>query len=129
MEKKWEEYTIEEKNELLEFWFPYYSGMPLTHLDTNQFRAIAKAKPDDVFDSIVTNYIINTSMQSDLLLIFMRDNRAEQLFSHSIDPTKLSTETRENYYRIREYVANTIASELLASKEAVEIEETSTLGK
>ena len=120
MEKKWEEYTIEEKKDLLIYWFPHFCGRPISTVDSNQFKALANERPDQLFDHIVTNYVYNTSMQSDLLLFYMRDNRVDQILSHSIEPEKLSMDSKESYYRIRDYVVGQIASEHLRELEALE---------
>ncbi len=118
MEKKWEEYTIEEKRELLIYWFSHFSGMPISGVDSNQFKALVDERPDQLFDHIVTNFVYNTSMQSDLLLVFMRDNRVDQILSHSIKPEKLTEDSKESYYRIREFVAGEIVREQIRELEA-----------
>ncbi len=113
IKKTWEEYSEAEKAALLNHWFYYYRGAKMKPKDLADFKALSQTKQDEVFNHIVTNFIFNSTMQPDILLYSIREGKAEQLITHTINPARLSEENREHYENIRRIVSNDVVETYL----------------
>jgi len=119
IKKTWEEYNKEEKETLLNHWFYYYGGMLMTPKDLEDFQSLSKTKQDEVFNHIVTNYIFNSTIQSNLLLMFMREGKVDEFLKHSIDPSKLSEENKAAFNDIRNMIAKEVSTTFLSPEPPV----------
>ena len=114
MEKKkktWEDFSLEEKQSLLNHWFYYYGGAIMTLKEMDDFRKLASQRADDIFSHIVTNYVFNHTIQSNLLLNTMRAGKVDELFALSITPDKV-VPGKEN---VLEDIRLRISDEILGS--------------
>lgn len=77
-EKIWEDYTHEEKSDLLQHWWYYYGKMIITLAEWEEFNKLVKDNTDKVFDVAVINYVYGVSSQP--LICAMRENKVKELF-------------------------------------------------
>ncbi len=115
MERKnaWEDYTSEEKTNLLNHWFHYYGGMLMTFDDFEKFHELASTKQDDLFDHIVTLFIARETIQSNLLIHCIRENEVDKLFKNSIKREKVDPQLKDLYEGYRNDVFNEIITTFL----------------
>lgn len=115
----WEEYTEEEKTTLLNHWFYYYGGTIMTLKDIEDFRALSETRQDEIFNHIVTNYIFRRTIQSNLLVACIRDNKVDELFNHSLTKKDLKQEQEEIYERVRSIISNELISTFISPEPPV----------
>ena len=108
--KSWEEFTSEEKTTLLNHWFYYYGGVVMTLKDMEEFRKISSTRQDDIFDHIVTNFIFKKTIQSNVLVLCMREKKLDELFSHSLNREQIKEEDLEAFSDVRGMLSNEILS-------------------
>ena len=106
--KKWEDFTSEEKTNLLNHWFHYYGGVLMTLKDIELFDELSKIKQDAIFNHIVTLYIYKKTIQSNMLISFMRENKLADLFSANLVRPMLSNKALEFYEEVRDIISNEI---------------------
>jgi hypothetical protein len=75
------------------------------------FRKVSSTKQDEVFSHIITNYIFRNTIQSNVLISFLRQDKLDQLFSISIHDDDIKEEDKEFFSTIR----RDISSEILES--------------
>jgi hypothetical protein len=78
--KEYEEYTKEEKIELLNHWFYYYGKVPFTPEEWISVRELIETNPDRIFDYIAISNIVNRTIAPTLLLQAMASNELDKLF-------------------------------------------------
>ena len=79
--KKWEEFSSEEKTSILNHWFLYYGGLIVTLEEVENFRKLAETKQDDIFNFITTSFLFQNTIQSNVLVLSMRQNKVDELFN------------------------------------------------
>ena len=93
-DKKWNEYSSEEKSNILNFWFYYYGGVLVTLDEIERFRKLAMTKQDEIFNYITTSFIVNNTIQTNVLVAAMRQDKVEELFKSLIDEKQLEDKLR-----------------------------------
>lgn len=96
--KLWEEYSLEDKADILNFWFYYYGGVIVTLDEIEKFRELAKERPDDIFNYIVTSSFVQNTIQTNVLVACMRQDKLDELFATVINYEKLE-ENEKEYFR------------------------------
>ncbi len=118
--KKWEDFTSEEKTNLLNHWFHYYGGVLMTLKDIELFDELSKIKQDAIFNHIVTLYIYKKTIQSNMLISFMRENKLADLFSANLVRPMLSNEEALEFYEeVRDIISNEIYKTYLKPEPSV----------
>ena len=118
--KKWEDYSKEEQTNNLIHWFHYYGGMIYTFKELEDFEKLAKTRQDDIFNYIVTSYIVMNTIQSNVLLMSMRQNKVENLFKASITKEVLKEEHLQFYEEVRDIIVKEIIKEDTTEKKREE---------
>ena len=106
LKKDWEDYTKEEQTTLLNHWFYYYGGIIMTLKDIEDFRLLSATRQDEIFNHIVTNYIFRHTIQSNLLVACMRENKVDELFNHSLKREDLKPGKEEAFNDIRKMLSS-----------------------
>ena len=104
--KRWEDFSEGEKTTLLEHWFYYYGGLIMTLKDLEDFRNISTSRQDEIFAHIVTNYIFRNTIQSNMLLAFLRENKIDELLNASVSVNNFSEDKRSVYEEVRVMISN-----------------------
>lgn len=78
--KKWKEYTIEEKGELLNHWWYYFGKSLISPQDWIEFDKLTKTNADQLFDIALFSYTQGESSQ--LLLEAMRSRRTAAILKY-----------------------------------------------
>ena len=99
--KRWEDLEAGEKTSLLDHWFYYYGGMMMTLKDIAAFRELSATRQDDIFSHIVTNFVYHKTIQSNLLLLSMRNGKIDELFGYSIRPEDIKPGKEESFENVR----------------------------
>lgn len=106
--KTWEEYTSEEKTTLLNHWFYYYGGIIMTLKDIEEFRKLSASRQDDIFNHIVTSFIFQNTIKSNLLLTCLREEKIDELFTHSLTRELFTDERLNKYEEARRIISEEI---------------------
>ena len=85
--KKWEEYTKEEKCELLTHTFYYYGKLMFSLADFEDYQKLCEKRADDVFKTIVLGFVMNAGGPT-LILNAIHAGKAEELLSSYKDVVK-----------------------------------------
>ncbi len=93
-DKKWNEYSGEEKSNILNFWFYYYGGVLVTLEEIEKFRQLAMTRQDEIFNYIVTSFLFHNTIQTNVLVAAMRQDKTEELFKCLLDEKQLDDELR-----------------------------------
>ena len=112
-EKSWEEFTPEERTSLLNHWFYYYGGVVLTLKDFADFRTISTTRQDEIFDHIVTSFIFQNTIQSNVLVACLRQQKLDELFSHSLTRAMIQESALEQYEAARRMISSEILNTLI----------------
>ena len=107
-DKKWNDYSNEDKSNILNHWFYYYGGVLVTLEEIEEFRKLAMTRQDDIFNYIVTSSLINKTIQTNVLVAYMRENRVDELFEHLIDMGNLSEPARRKVEAVRDFLIKEI---------------------
>ncbi|MBQ7140659.1 MAG: hypothetical protein IJO32_04070 [Bacilli bacterium] len=75
--KSWNEYSKEDKNELLQHWWYYYGKVIITMDEWEQFNKLVEKDSDKIFELAVVAYMHKLSSQP--LIRAMRENRIDEL--------------------------------------------------
>ena len=75
--KKWNEYSLDEKNELLLHWWHYFGKSIYTFDELERFRGLIVEKSDQIFNFATIAYLANES--SRILLEAMRKNVVDKI--------------------------------------------------
>ena len=118
-DKKWEEFTEEEKTSLLNHWFYYYGGTIMTLKDIENFRKISGTKQDEIFNHIVTLYIYKRTIQSNLLVACLREQKTDELFAQSLKLEDVLEGKEQAFEDIRKMITNEILSSFIAPEPPV----------
>lgn len=78
--KKWKEYTIEEKGELLNHWWYYFGKSLISLQDWIEFDKLTKTNTDQLFDVALFSYTQGESSQ--LLLEATRSRRTPAILKY-----------------------------------------------
>ena len=111
--KKWEEYTPQEKTDLLKHWFYYYGGTLVTFQEIEDFETLALTRQDDIFNYIMSSLITQKTIQSNLLVFCMRENKVEELFEHTIKFNDLPKDVQEKLSRLKQDITDEIVGTYL----------------
>ncbi len=77
--KKWNQYSDQEKYELLFHWWFYYGKMVITQEENEAFQELAKRFPDQIMNFATLSYVQGKSSQP--LIQMMRENQLENVLS------------------------------------------------
>ena len=103
--KKWDEFSKEEKTSLLNHWFYYYGGVIVTLEEIEKFGELAKTKQEEIFNYITTSLICNNTIQTNVLVACMRQNKVDELFEHVINVQSIEDEAaRAQIEEVRNYI-------------------------
>ncbi len=97
----WENCTKDEKKSLLIHWFNYYGGIIMELNDLENFGNLIEEKQDELFDHIVTNCIFRDTIQTNLLVQCMRNNKLDELFGCNIKYEDVPDILKEKYNIMR----------------------------
>lgn len=111
--KKWEEYTPQEKTDLLNHWFYYYGGTLISFQEIEDFRTLALTRQDDIFDFIMTSLITSNTIQSNLLVYCMRQNKVDELFEHVVKFSSLPADEQQKLSSIKQRITDEIVGTFL----------------
>ena len=117
--KRWEDFTKEEKTTLLEHWFYYYGGLIMTLKDLEDFREISSTRQDEIFAHIVTNYIFRNTIKSNMLLTFLREDKIDELLNASLSIDNFSEDKRNIYEEIRIIISNELLNTFINPEPSV----------
>jgi hypothetical protein len=109
--KKWEEYSKKEQTNYLTYWFHHYGNILYTLQELEDFGKLASTRQDDIFNHIVTEFIFKDTIQSGMLLAYMRENKIEELFEMSLTKEKVEEVNKEGiseYNEIRDVIVKEI---------------------
>lgn len=106
--KVWEEYTPEEQTTLLNHWFYYYGGVVMTLKDLENFRNLSTTRQKDIFDHIVTSFIYQRTIKSNLLIACLREDKTEELFKQSLHRESFTEDLLEKYEHVRQEITEEI---------------------
>jgi hypothetical protein len=120
--KKWEDFTTEEKITLLNHWFYYYGGVVLTLKDFELFRKLTATRPDDIFDHIVTRYIYQSTIKTNLLVSCLRDETVDELLKSSIRREFVADPYIEKYEDTRRLISEEIFNTFINPEPAVQMD-------
>ena len=103
--KKWDEFSKEEKTSLLNHWFYYYGGVIVTLEEIEKFGELAKTKQEEIFNYITTSLICNNTIQTNVLVACMRQNKIDELFEHVINVQSIEDEAaKAQIEEVRNYI-------------------------
>lgn len=114
----WEEYSREEKIALLNHWVFYYGGIIMDLEDLNSFRKLSLTRQDDIFNHIVTNYIFRNTIQSNMLIHFLREGKIDELLSSSVSINDFSEDKKDVYLDVRNEICNEIVNSFIKPKKS-----------
>ena len=117
--KTWEEYSNEEKTTLLNHWVYYYGGIIMTLKDIEEFRLLSSTRQDELFNHIVTNYIFRNTIQSNMLLFFLREGKINELLNASVSINDFSPERRSVYEEVRNMIANELLDTFISPEPSI----------
>ena len=80
----------------------------MTLKDVEDFRKLSSSRQDDVFNHIVTSFIFQKTIKSNLLVTCMREEKVDELFSHSIQREMFTDEILEQYEAARRMISEEI---------------------
>ena len=106
--KNWEDIPKEKKTQLLNHWFHYYGGVIMTLDEILAFSKLAEEKQDEIFDLIITNYVVNDTIQSNVLVASMRKGKVQELLDSVVKYSELSEEEKNKMKRLRQFIAEEI---------------------
>jgi hypothetical protein len=99
---KWEDLDAERKFELLDFWFYYYGGVPITWAEWKvDFKELAETYADQIFDYIITSFLFQKTIQTNLLVASMRAGKVKELFDSVINYSTLEEEDKKKIDPVR----------------------------
>ena len=116
--KTWEEYSNEEKTTLLNHWVYYYGGIIMTLKDIEEFILLSSTRQDDIFNHIVTNYIFRNTIQSNMLLFFLREGKINELLNASVSINDFSEDKKDVYLDVRNEICNEIVNSFIKPKKS-----------
>lgn len=61
--KKWDQYSDQEKYELLFHWWFYYGKMIITEEENREFQELARCFPNQIMNFATLSYIVGKSSQ------------------------------------------------------------------
>ena len=80
----------------------------MTLEDMEQFRKLSATRQDDIFDHIITIYIFLKTIQSNTLVISLRNKKVDELFSHSLKRDMVKESILEQYEEVRRMISTEI---------------------
>ena len=103
MEKvnRWEDLEPSRKSELLNHWFYYYGGTVVTFDEIERFNELAKTNADDIFNYIVTSFIFDKTIQTNVLVGVMRSGEVKKFFEAIINYAELDEAQKKKIDPIR----------------------------
>ena len=102
--KKYEEYTEEEKIELLNHWFIYYGKVLFTLEELDVVQALIKKNPDRIFDYIMTGYIVGDDISPTVLLSAIENGNVKTFLDTIPHKKNLNKKTQESYDHVLNYL-------------------------
>ncbi len=111
--KKWEEYSPKEKTDLLKHWFYYYGGTLISFQELEDFESLALTRQEEIFDLIMTSFLTQNTIQSNILVFCMRQNKVDELFKHIVRYNALPEEEQERLKNVRQVLTDEIVGTYL----------------
>ena len=99
--KRWEDLDLSRKVTLLNHWFYYYGGTIVTLDEIEKFSELAKTNADDIFDFILTSFLLKKTIQTNVLVGAMRADDIKGLFDVLIKYNDMDDEQKKKFDPIR----------------------------